>query len=217
MKTVLLLISISIFFVKCNTPYYTSVNDMKGQPGSITLTNGTLLNGKLNVKVLNSYYSIDYLEFAEGTATEYKHYKLSEIKLMYINGSNYYVKTIVGNNVNRDIQRFLKEITLPGGRMGLYENEVVTKNTSTNTTDTKTQYFVQLPNAVNNEIYSIESSKFTPKFDEKMSAFVQDCPVLADKIRSKDKDYFYPFLLSDNSVRRKAVLLQIINDYNACK
>jgi hypothetical protein len=206
-----------LFLAACNTPYYTTVNDMKGQPASITLVNGTTLSGKISVKILNNYYSADRVSFAEGTSKEYKDYKLNEVKSMYINGSTYYVKTIVGSNINRDTQKFVKEISQPGGRMSLYENDLVTKNTTTNINESRIQYFVQLPNTENNEIHNVETAKFTPNFDDKMSSYVQDCPALADKIKRKNKDYFYPFLVNDNSVRRKAVLLQIINDYNVCK
>jgi hypothetical protein len=213
-----IILSISILFlVACNTPYYTSVNDMKGQPASITLANGTQLNGKINVKIVSSYYYADRISFAEGAEKEYKKYSLADIKSLYINGATYFVKTIVSTSNNKNVQRFLKEISLPGGRMALYENEVVSKNNETNTNETKLQYFVQLPNTSNNDVYNIASNKFTPNFDDKMSSYVQDCTTLADKIKSKDKAYFYPFLVNDNSPRRKAVLLQIINDYNNCK
>jgi hypothetical protein len=215
MKTIVILSC--LFFAACNAPYYITVNDMNGQPASITLTNGTQLNGKVSVKILNNYYGAERLLFAEGTAKEYKDYKLSEVKLMYINGATYYVKKIVGNSFNRDVKRFVKEISQPGGRMALYENEVVTKNSSSNIDEIKTGYFIQLPNAADNEIFNVLSTKFTPSFNDKMSSYVQDCPTLAEKIKSKNKDYFYPFMLSDNSIRRKAVLLQIINDYNVCK
>ncbi len=217
MKITIILFCCIVFFTKCNTPYYTSVNDMKGQPASITLTNGTQLNGKINVKILSSYYSANRISFAEGANKDYKEYQLNEIKSMYINGGTYYVKTIVGNAINRDVQKFVKEISMPGGRMSLYESELVTKNTTTNAKETKIQYLVQLPNGSNNEVFYVESSKFTPNFDDKMSSYVQDCAALAEKIKSKNKDYFYPFIISDNSPRRKSVLLQIINEYNACK
>jgi hypothetical protein len=190
---------------------------MRGQPASITLVNGTQLNGKVSVKLINSYYKTDKLMFAEGAEKEYKTYLLPEIKSMYINGATYYVKTIVSSTVYRDEQKFVKEISLPGGKMALYENELVTRNDNSNVNETKVQYFVQLPNATGNEVYNIASNKFTPNFDDKMSSYVQDCLPLAEKIRSKDKAYFYPFLVNDNSPRRKSVLLQIINDYNNCK
>jgi hypothetical protein len=220
MKLFKMKISLSImvlFFAACNSPYYTTVNDMKGQPASITLANGTQLNGKINVKIVSSYYTAHRISFAEGAEKEYKKYSLADIKSLYINGATYYVKTIVSTSNNKDVQRFLKEISLPGGRMALYENEVVFKNNENNTNETKLQYFVQLPNTSNNDVYNISSNKFTPNFDDKMSSYVQDCAALADKIKSKDKAYFYPFLVNDNSPRRKAVLLQIINDYNNCK
>jgi hypothetical protein len=214
MKIIILLSC--LFFAACKTPYYNSVNNMQAQPASITLTNGTQLNGKISVKIINEYYGAERVRFAEGTKKEYKDYKLDEIKSLFINGANYFVKTIVGNSFNRDIKKFVKEISQLGGRMALFENETVTKNTNNNIKETSTEYFIQLPNSTS-DIYSVLSSKFTPKFDEKMSGYVQDCPALAEKIKSKDKDYFYPFLLSDNSIRRKAVLLQIINEYNSCK
>ncbi len=223
MKTFIILLSISFFFANCNTPYYSTVNDMRGQVASITLANDTMLNGKINVKILSNYYDANRISFAEGSSKEYKNYMLNEIKSMYINGANYYVKTIVGNAINRDVQKFVKEISQPGGKMHLYEIENITDNntnngnTNNNTSNKKIQYLVQLPNTTNNQIYYVESSKFTPNFDGKMSSYVQDCPALAEKIKSKNKDYFYPFLLSDNSPRRKAVLLQIINEYNSCK
>jgi hypothetical protein len=206
-----------LFFAACNAPYYTTVNDMNAQPASITLTNGTQLNGKVSVKITNNYYKAERVLFAEGAEKEYKKYTLADVKSLYINGATYYVKKIVGNSFNRDVKRFVKEISQPGGRMALYENEVVTKNSSSNIDEIKTGYFIQLPNAADNEIFNVLSTKFTPSFDDKMSSYVQDCPTLAEKIKSKNKDYFYPFMLSDNSIRRKAVLLQIINDYNVCK
>jgi hypothetical protein len=215
MKSILFILL--FFLVACNTPYYTTVNDMRGQPASITLANGTQLNGKINVKIVSSYYYADRISFAEGAEKEYKKYNLADIRSLYINGATYFVKTIVSTSNSKDVKRFLKEISLPGGRMALYENEVVTKNNESNTNETKLQYFVQLPNTTNDEVYNIASNKFTPNFDEKMSSYVQDCAALADKIKSKDKAYFYPFLVNDNSPRRKAVLLQIINAYNNCK
>jgi hypothetical protein len=205
-----------LFFAACKAPYYNSVNNMQGQPASITLANGTQLNGKVSVRIINEFYGAERVQFAEGTEKEYKDYKLAEIKSMFINGSTYCVKTIAGGSFNRDIKKFVKEISQSSGRMALYENETVTRNTTTNTNETSTQYFIQLPSS-DTDVFSVLSSKFTPKFDEKMSSYVEDCPVLAEKIRSKNKDYFYPFLLSDNSIRRKAVLLQIINEYNSCK
>jgi hypothetical protein len=206
-----------LFFAACNTPYYSSVNDMNAQPASITLASGVQINGKVSVKITNNYYNTERVLFAEGAEKEYKKYTLAEVKSLYINGATYYVKTIVSTGNSRNVQRFVKEISLPGGRMALYENEVVTRNDNASTNETKLQYFVQLPNATSNEVYNIATNKFTPNFDDKMSSYVQDCPALAEKIKSKDKAYFYPFLVNDNSPRRKSVLLQIINDYNNCK
>jgi hypothetical protein len=206
-----------IFTTACGLPYYNTVNAMNGQPASITLTNGTLLNGKMSVKMVNNYYTADKISFAKGTNRANVKYNLNDIKSMYINGATYYVKTIVSTTISRDVQRFVKEISQPTGRMAWYENEVVAKNNTTNVNETKLQSFVQLPNAINNEVHNIVTTKCTLNFDNKMSSYVLDCNVLAEKIKSKDKDYYYPFLVNDNSPRRKSVLLQIINDYDNYK
>jgi hypothetical protein len=87
---------------------------MQGQPASITLTNGTQLNGKVSVKIINDYYGAERISFAEGTSKEYINYKLDEIKSLFINGATYFVKTIVGGSFNRDIKKFVKEISQPG-------------------------------------------------------------------------------------------------------
>lgn len=112
--------------------------------------------------------------------------------------------------------RFVKLLTVDGGKMNLFEYEKITTNTSNNNNKV-IEYYVQLPNDNSNKIYNIESSKFTPNFDDKMSAYVADCSLLAAKIKARDKDYFYPFVVNNGVLRRKAVLLQIINEYNTCK
>ncbi|NRF40090.1 hypothetical protein [Pedobacter foliorum] len=206
------------FFTSCSTPYYSTVNNMNEQPASLVLANGSKLNGKISVRTFDNYSSVSRIQFSEGASNIYKDYFVKDIKSVYINGSTYCVKIIIGSNFwGGSAVRFVKRLTQPGGRMDLYQNEVVNKNSQSGKSETVTEYYLQLPGDNRNEIYNLESKKFTPDFNIKMSSYVQDCPVLAVKIKEKDRDYFYPFIVNNGELRRKAVLLQIINDYNNCK
>lgn len=208
---------ISIVFLSCNAPHYTTVNDMAAQPANITLNNCNILKGKINVKSFDNYSNISSIQFAENTSNDYKLYKVDELKSLFINGSTYYAKNLIeASNWGGAAIRFVKLLTVDGGKMNLFEYEKITTNTSNNNNKV-IEYYVQLPNDNSNKIYNIESSKFTPNFDDKMSAYVADCSLLAAKIKARDKDYFYPFVVNNGVLRRKAVLLQIINEYNTCK
>jgi hypothetical protein len=218
MKIYLFYISL-IILAACNTPYYTSINKMKGQPATLTLNNGTVLTGKLNVNASTNFINVTTIQFAEGDTKEYKDYFTSDIKSIFYNGNNYAVKLLITNALSSDIYRLVKLLNPPGSKIELYEYEttkqVTAANGATVSSQKVMQYYLQLPGATHNEVYNIESAKFTPNFDEKMSAIVQDCPTLAEKIKSKNKDYFYPYFSSEQ--KRKIVLQQIINEYNNCQ
>ena len=96
----------------------------------------------------------------------------------------------------------------------LYENEFLVKSTDGKVTK-EMQLFVQLPqNKL--EIYNAQSDKFIPKFDEKVSNYLQNCPELSSKIKSKDKDFFYAFV-NQGETKRKQVWMNIVNEYNYCR
>ncbi|TFF36585.1 hypothetical protein [Mucilaginibacter psychrotolerans] len=216
-RCIILWLFIAVFFLNaCTAPYYSSVNNMSGQPASITLANGRQLNGKINVRSFDNYSSVSRIQFSIDATNIYQDYFIGDLKSIYINGSTYSVKMLVGSNFwGGNALRFVKQLTQPGGRMDLYQNEVVSRNQTTGKDETAIEYYLRLPGGTN-EVYNLESSKFTPGFNDKMSLYVQDCPVLAARIKAKEHDYFYPFIVNNGELRRKAVLLQIINDYNNC-
>ncbi|MCP9753525.1 hypothetical protein [Ferruginibacter sp. HRS2-29] len=218
MKPIILQVLILVCAVACNTPYYSSANNMSGQPATLNLNSGKQLQGKISVRSFDNYSSVSRVQFAEGTDKNYQEYSLSDIQSVYLNGGTYCVKKLIGSNFwSGNALRFVQQLTPPGGRIDLFQHEKMVKNSTTGKDEKQVEYYLQLPGAVNNEIFNLESGKFTPNFDDKMSAYVKDCPALAAKIKSKDKDYFYPFVVNNGDLRRKAVLLQIIHDYNTCK
>jgi hypothetical protein len=196
-------------------PFYSSVNNMGGQPATLTLLNGQSLTGKINIRSFDSYSTVRSIGFAEGVSKEYKTYYLSEIDYLFFNGSNYSVKNLKDNEMwGGNALRFIKELTPATGKLQLFEHETISK--STDGKEIKDiQLFVQLPGN-NRDVYNAQGDKFIPNFDEKVSAYTAACPSVAAKIKSKDKNYFYAFV-NQGAQRRKQVWMNIVNEYNSCK
>jgi hypothetical protein len=75
--------------------------------------------------------------------------------------------------------------------------------------------YVQLPNN-KSDVYDAQSDWFIPNFNEKTANYFQDCPVLFQKIKNKQKGYFYA-LVNQGEIQRKQVWMNIWNDYNKYK
>jgi hypothetical protein len=74
-------------------------------------------------------------------------------------------------------------------------------------------HFVEVPGAKDDKVYQFSDNKFVPHFDTRVSSMVADKPALADKIRNKNKDFFYQ-QISELS-RQERVWWNIVNEYNA--
>ncbi|SDJ72135.1 hypothetical protein SAMN04487898_10491 [Pedobacter sp. ok626] len=199
----------------CNTPYYATVNNMGAQPATLTLTSGQVLNGKIQIRTFDSYSTISNVAFAEGVSKTYKTYYLNEIDFLFFNGSNYSVKNLKGNDMwGGNALRFIKELTPAGSKLQLFEHETISKGTDGKEVK-ETQLFVQLPGNTR-DVYNAQSEKFIPNFDEKVAPYTTACIALTNKIKAKDKDFFYAFV-NQGAVRRKQVWMNIVNEYNNCK
>ena len=109
----------------------------------------------------------------------------------------------------------VRRLTAAGSKMAMYEYIAQNNTKSANgyvEYNTKSVLFVQLPNKKDDKIYQFGDNKFVPNFDKKLSNIVADKPALAEKIRSKDKAYFYAFI-TDEAHQRK-VWWNIVNEYN---
>ncbi|KQB98864.1 hypothetical protein [Pedobacter sp. Hv1] len=204
-----------LFCYACNTPYYTTVNNMSGQPATLTLSNGQVLTGKIQVNTFDNYSTIGNISFAVGVNKAYTTYNLSEIDYLFFNGSNYSVKNLKGNEMwGGNALRFIKELTPSNSKLQLFEHETVFKDREGKTIK-ETQLFVQLPGH-SRDVYNAQSDKFIPNFDDKVSAYLADCPNVANLIKEKNKDFFYAFV-NQGELRRKQVWMNIVNAYNNCK
>jgi hypothetical protein len=214
MKNTLILLFFSFLFHSCNTPYYAGINNMGGQPATLTLNNGTVLDGTIQIKSFDEYSNVSFVNFAEGTTQQYKNFSLNEINNLYFNGSNYNVKMLRGNDLwGGNALRFVKQLTPNGTDLQLFENEILVKS-SDGKISKEIQLFIQLPQN-NFEIYNAQSDKFIPDFDEKVANYLSKCPELNARIRAKNTNFFYAFV-NQGEFKRKQVWMNIVNEYSKC-
>jgi hypothetical protein len=130
-----------------------------------------------------------------------------------INGNTYIPKKIDLNFTGEYHYLFVKRLTGEEDRMQLYELHQLFK--SNDVGEETSYYYISLPSSPMYEAIDINSDKLIPNFENKMAAYVSDCPELADKIKHREKGYNYSFF----SLRPKKleVISRIVKEYNECK
>lgn len=185
-------------------------------PGTLYLTNGKSINGKLVIQTGNIFGS--RVKIYEEGDTRPMHFDLSEVEGYELRNQYYALKERrQGLSINR-IPVFMKRLTPAESKIHLYEyEEKITTNNGNQSSSTRyqTDYFMELPGEKGIAVYAVNSSRFVPNFDEKMSRMVQDCPALSAKIASKTDGYFYAQVTVFKE-KRPNVLLNIIDEYNRC-
>ncbi len=200
---------------------FESPNNLRNITGTLHLTNGRTVEGKLIVNT-NNILGSEVKMFLPGEKKAQK-YNLHDVEGYNIRGEYYELKEIKGGiSIGKNLS-FMKRLTAQDSRIHLYENMEVNNSTSTNrngtTTTNKTydiQYYMQFPSETGDGVWAANSSKFVPNFEDKMSKLVEDCAVLATKIRNKENGYFYA-QVSVFREKRAEVLWNIISEYNKCK
>ncbi len=178
----------------------------------------TVLTGRLTVGRRNPGLNDEQVvRFAEGNSPNFNFYRLEDVVGFQI-GVDYFEPKFISatSGLNTPFPKtVLKRLTSVGTPMAMYEyeNRANIRNAA-GVLEVKTQlvYLIGLPGSMDDKVYSLSDNKFSPKFDEKVSAMVQDKPALADKIKSKNKDYFYAAFTTDE--HRLRVWWNIINEYN---
>jgi hypothetical protein len=174
---------------------------------------GKILLGKKNWSFKNDIY----IHFTENGTNKVQYFKPEEIKGFQM-GNSYYEPKFLGQGgaVNTTSKKtIVKRLTPDGSKMAMYEYQ---DHSSTKNGQGYVEYkdvtvlFVQLPNTTNDKIYQFSDNKFVPNFDRKVSAIVADKPALAEKIRSKNKDYFYGLITEQ--LHQNKVWWNIVNEYN---
>lgn len=218
MKPFLPLVAVILLFASCKSAsFFETPNSLRNIDGKLFLTNGRTVEGKLVVNSRNVLGS-EVKVYVHGEKKPQK-YNLLDVDAYEIRGEYYELKEVKGGlSLGRNMS-FMKRLTPADSRIHLFES--TEKNTSTSrngATNTyyEVQYYMQFPAETGDGVWAVNSSKFVPNFDEKMSKLVQDCPALAAKIAAKDPGYFYA-QVSLFREKRADVLWNIITEYNKCK
>lgn len=217
MKRIVLYLLFIVLLSSCRSmTYFETPNDFRNMPSTLYLTNGRSYEGKLQVHT-NHFSKSAVKLYTEGDKKPMR-FSLDHIEGFELRNSYYELKEIKGSVQLLKEFSFMKRLTKENSRIHLYENTRKVnrpggKHTSSHVSY-ETEYFLQLPGEAN-AVWSISSSRFVPNFDEKMSKVLADCPLLAAKIAGKEEGYFYAQVSLFNE-RRANVLMNIINEYNAC-
>jgi hypothetical protein len=194
------------------------INDNAAQQATLYLNDSTIINGRLLLGKKDWSFSNDiYIRFFENNSKKVKFFKPEEVKGFQMGDSYYEPKFLgAGGAISTPLKKtMVKRLTPAGSKMAMYEykSHTNTKNAAGyNEYKVIHVYFVQLPNTKDDKVYQFSDNKFVPKFDNKVSSFVADKPALADKIRSRNKDYFYAMVTEDT--HQYTVWWNIINEYN---
>ncbi len=194
------------------------INDSYARPARLYINDSVALNGRLLLGKKNWSLSSEIgVHFFEGDSKKDNYYKPEEIIGFKIGDSYYEPKFLgPGGAINTQLTKtIVKRLTPAGSRIAMfeYESRATTKSPNGHTEFKRTIiYFVQLPGVTDDRVYQFSDNKFTPHFDTRVSTLVQDMPALADKIRNKDKDFFYALVTDDK--HQLLVWWNIINEYN---
>ena len=203
-----------MFLISCNSSFYNNVNDMGGQPATLYLKNGNVLNGKLEIRSFDEFSSVQKITFSEGNTNRYQWFYPKDIEGIYFNGANYSLELIQAMDMwNKRAYKFLKNITPNQGKMQIFEDEYTQKNSFGNI-EKVTKMYIKLPN--NEGVFDAQSDRFIPNFNEKVSRYLSDCPSVSSRILNKEKEFSYAFV-NQGEVQRKQVWMNIVFEYNQCK
>lgn len=215
-----LMTSFIFFFASCKSPYFTSANNMRNINGTIYLKDGKELSGPVSSSLENFTGSKGYIQFSDRNGKQGQRIPVSDIKGISVRNNYYEPKLIDMGFGARDQMLFVKKLTKDNSRINLYElYELKTNNSPNNRRSYETEdysYYITIPGKPDYEAWNIEGRNLTPNFENKMSDLVKDCPGLAEKIKRKDKGYFYA-QVSLVQEKRIETMMNIIDEYNKCK
>lgn len=221
MKIYTLLI-LSVFLSCKSTSYFSSPNDILEKDCTMALVSGATEQGKLSVQFETGHTANNFvmLRNAGGVAEKIP---LDSVNYYQLGNEYFFPKEInldaydipgrynVGLPNVRNIL-FVKRLTKEGAAIGLFE--LFISGRKTNDGFDHYDYFVSFANHDRLEAISTRGNLFFPKFNEKMSDIVKDCPALAGKVKQKENGYSLGQISID--AKKNEVIKKIIFEYNDC-
>ena len=208
-----LLLTTLLAITGCRAPsYFISANNVVKTAVTMQLLDGTSRQGLVNIALETNYYPSGYITI-EQNGREDK-LPLSNIRSYVYAGNTYVLKSIVLDYDVPERMLFVKRLTGANSKIHLYE--LFQGRQQRDDAVDLYMYFIELPQFSSTEAWGLGNKNLNPKFNEKMSTLVADCPALASKILQQENGYsFSQFTLSNTT--KKDVLLKIIEAYNGCR
>ncbi|MEJ7626790.1 MAG: hypothetical protein WKF35_08005 [Ferruginibacter sp.] len=222
---ILLIIAGTFLFSACKAPFYNTANNMKLINGTVYTNDGREIPGQVTLNLENYRASKLYVTVLAKDAKKPENINVTDVKGLNIRNDYYEPKLIdMGGFGNSDEFRFVKRMTKEGSRIHLYElyeqrtrqsNSRYNSAGSSYTTPEYSYYITTPAHTRQQAAWNLEGRRLTPNFEDKMSEIVKDCTVLAEKIKKKEKGYFYAQVSLIDS-KKIETMLGIIDEYNRC-
>jgi hypothetical protein len=200
-----------------STSSFESPNNLRNVEGTVFLTNGKQVDGRLVIQT-GSLFGSDVKVFSEGDKKP-MHFKLQDVSGFMVNDQHYVLKEKSGFHLGKTYS-FMKRLTPENSRIHLYEavervpDSGKGKGSTTSRTTYRTEYYIQLQGEPEHYVHPVSGSKSIPDLEEKFSKMISDCPTLSKKM--SDKESGYVFTLGSEKERKAERLLSIIHEYNSC-
>jgi hypothetical protein len=213
-----------LFFalLSCRSPQFSTANNMRNVYGQVYLKDGTTLDGEITVNLESSFGGREYIKFRKREDKNFEKIPINDIDELAIR-NEYYKAKYIDFGFSGDRLRFLKRLTKRDSKIQFYEfyrRETNTRNYSNGGTYTTEEnsysYFIETSNNENNRVWNIEGRRVVPNFEDKVSEIVKDCTTLSDKIKQKQKGYFYA-QISLGRNKKIDTWMTIIDEYNTCR
>ncbi len=211
-------------FTSCKAPFYNTANNMRLINGTVFTNDGKEIPGQVTLNLENYRSSRLYVTVLPRDSRQEQRINITDIKGINIRSDYYEPKLIdMGGFGNTDEFRFVKRLTKEGSRIHLYElYEQRTRQSNSRYNNAGSyqtpeySYYITTPGHTRQQAaWNIEGRRLTPNFEDKMSEIVKDCPALAQKIKAKQKGYFYAQVSLIDS-KRIETMMGIIEEYNQC-
>ena len=218
MKAHWILISlITLMLTSCKTAsYFDTPDNIRNMEGTLFLKNGRSVDGKITINSV-AFSSSAVKVYTPGDKKPMQ-FRRDDVTGYQMRNDYFALQQIRGGISFGGQYSFMKRLTPADSRIQLFEQtEKVSSRGNNQVTGYRyeTNFYMQLPGEDGNGVWAVNSNKFVPNFDEKMSRMVADCPNLSKKIASKEEGYFYA-QVSLFREKRADVLLNIIREYNEC-
>lgn len=212
-------------FTSCKSPFFSTANNMRLINGTVYTNDGREIPGQVTINLENYRPSRLQVSVVTKDSKQPQVFNITEVKGVNIRSDYYEPKLIdMGGLGNNNEFRFVKRMTKEGSKIQMYELfQQVTRQANTRysgaansyQTPEYSYYIVTPAHTRQMPAWNIEGRRLSPNFEEKMSEIVKSCPALAEKIRNKEKGYFYAqvSLLGQKKIE---TMLGIIDEYNRC-